>query len=49
MTSSSTIKSRKNITGKKIRENSEILSNLPEALEVYRAAWLILTKKQISV
>ena len=24
-------------------------SNLPEALEVYRAAWLILTKTEISV
>ena len=25
-----------------------MLSNLPEALEVYRAAWLILTKTEIS-
>ena len=32
-----------------IREDSEILSSLPEALKVYRAAWLILTKKEISV
>ena len=26
-----------------------MLSNLPEALEVYRAAWLILMKKEISI
>ena len=28
-------------------EDSEMLSNFPEALEVYRAAWLILTKTEI--
>ena len=34
---------------KTIREDSEMSSNLPEALEVYRSAWLILTKTEISV
>ena len=34
---------------KTIQEDSEISSNLPGALEVYRAAWLILTKAEISV
>ena len=34
---------------KTIREDSEMSSNLPEALEVYRAAWLILTKTEISI
>ena len=34
---------------KKIRENSETSSNLPEALEVYRATLLILTKTEISI
>ena len=32
-----------------MREDSEMSSNLPEVLEVYRAAWLILTKTEISV
>ena len=34
---------------KTIREGSEILSNLPEALEVYKRTLLILTKMEISV
>ena len=34
---------------KTIQEDSEISTNLPEALEAYRAAWLILTKMEISV
>ena len=34
---------------KTIREDSQLSSNLPEALEVYRAAWLILTKTEISI
>ena len=34
---------------KTIREDSEMLSNLPEALEVYGAAWLKLTKMEISI
>ena len=34
---------------KTIREDSEILRTLQEALEVYRAAWLILTKMEISI
>ena len=34
---------------KTIREDSEMLSNLPEALEVYRAVWLILTKAEIPI
>ena len=34
---------------KTIQEDSEISSNLPEALEVYRAAWLILTKTETSI
>ena len=32
-----------------MREDSEILSNLPEALELYRAVWLILTKTKIPI
>ena len=32
-----------------MREDSEMLSNFPEALEVYRAAWLILTKTKILI
>ena len=34
---------------KTIREDSEILINVPEALEVYKTAWLILTKAGISI
>ena len=34
---------------KTIREDSEMPSNLPEVLEVYKAAWLILTKTEISI
>ena len=34
---------------KTIREDSQMSSNLPEALEVYRAAWLMLTKTEISI
>ena len=34
---------------KTIREYSEISRNLQEALEVHRAAWLILTKTEISI
>ena len=34
---------------KTMREDSKMLSNLQEALEVYRAEWLILTKTEISV
>ena len=30
-------------------EGSEMLSNLPEALKVYWAAWFILTKMEISI
>ena len=30
-------------------EDSEMSSNLPEPLEVYRAAWLILTKTEFSI
>ena len=33
---------------KTIREDSEILSNLPEPLGVYRAVWLILPRTKIS-
>ena len=33
---------------KTIREDPEILSNLPEALGVYRAAWLLLPRTKIS-
>ena len=32
-----------------MREDSEMLSNLPEALEVYKAVWLILTKTETSI
>ena len=32
-----------------IQEDLEMSSNLPEALEVYRAAWLILMKTEISI
>ena len=32
-----------------IQEDSEMLSNLQETLEVYKAPWLILTKTEISV
>ena len=32
-----------------IQEDSEMFSNLPEALELYRAAWLVLTNMEISV
>ena len=32
---------------KTIGEDSAMLSNLPETLEVYRAAWSILTKMSI--
>ena len=35
--------------GKTIPEVSEMSSNLPEALEVYRAAWLILIETEISI
>ena len=34
---------------KTIQEDPEMSSNSPEALEVYRAAWLILTKTEISI
>ena len=34
---------------KTIQEDSEMLSSLPEALEVYKAAWLILTKTEILI
>ena len=44
------ITSRKNsVKNTRRRENSEMLNNLPKALEVYRAAWLILMKKKISI
>ena len=35
--------------GKTIPEVSEMSSNLPEALEVYRATWLILIETEISI
>ena len=34
---------------KTIQENSEMSSNLPEALEVYKSAWLIRKKTEILI
>ena len=32
-----------------IQEDSEMFNNLPEALELYRTAWLVLTNTEILV
>ena len=47
--SSSKTTSKKTINSENKREDSEMSSNLPEALEVFRAAWLIFTKTEISI